>query len=169
MDINSQAAELTAKLIEVSLKNTAQIIYNKINVAKQKNNDKATINALEEIINDLIADKNELIQITKCYEQEFVAQKISDSDIEFITELFPMLIGVSGILNQDEEKGKAALAVLGALLSPKTLKILQLLGFNYKEAIGIPLTTLVAQTIENQTDKIRVSDKSNGKNQNHKR
>lgn len=169
MDITNQAAELTAKLLAVSVKNTAQIIYSKINAAKQKNDDKATINALEEIINDLIADKNELIQITKCYEQEFVAQKISDSDIEYITQLFPMLIGISGILNQNEEKNQAAVAFLEALLSPQTLKILQLLGFNYKEAIGIPLTTLVAQAIENQTDKIRASNKSNYKNQGTKR
>lgn len=36
MDITSQASELTAKLLEVSVKNTAQIIYSKINAAKQK-------------------------------------------------------------------------------------------------------------------------------------
>lgn len=79
------------------------------------------------------------------------------------------MIGISGILKQDEEKNQAALALLGAVLSPQTLKILQLLGFNYKEAIGIPLTTLVAQTIENQTNKMRASNKNNYKNQGIKR
>jgi Icc-related predicted phosphoesterase len=46
------------------------------------------INELEEIINSLISDKNELVQIAQAYEQEFVAQQISQDDIEYITNSF---------------------------------------------------------------------------------
>ena len=84
MNIETSVIELTAKLAEVGIKNTAQIVYDKIRAIKHKQNDKETINALEEIINDLISDKNELVQIAKCYEQEFVAQKISEDDIEYM-------------------------------------------------------------------------------------
>jgi len=159
MDIENSTIELASRLIEVSIKNTAQIIYNKINLAKQKSNDKETINALEEIINDLIADKNELIQITKCYEQEFVAQKISDTDIEYITnELLPLF---SSVLLENGQNNNIVTS-MEKILSPQVLKILQLLGFNYKEAIGIPLTNLVAQAIQNKTNKIN-NNKTSGK------
>ncbi len=160
MDMGNPAIELTSRLIEVSVKNTAQIIYNRMNLAKQKSNDKETINALEEIINDLIADKNELIQITKCYEQEFIAQKISDSDIDYITTtLLPLL---TSFVPKTEQSSGAILAI-EALLSSETLKILQLLGFNYKEAIGIPLTALVAQAIQNQTNKLNSNKITNNR------
>ena len=36
------------------------------------------------------------------------------------------------------------------LLNKDTLKTMQLLGFNYKEAIGRPLTNLVASMIESK-------------------
>ncbi len=160
MDMGNPAIELTSRLIEVSVKNTAQIIYNRMNFAKQKSNDKETINALEEIINDLIADKNELIQITKCYEQEFIAQKISDSDIDYITTtLLPLLTAFV----PKTEQSSGAISAIEALLSSETLKILQLLGFNYKEAIGIPLTTLVAQAIQNQTNKLNSNKTTNNR------
>lgn len=151
MDISNPAIELTSRLIEVSVKNTAQIIYNRITLAKQKSNDKETINALAEIINDLIADKNELIQITTCYEQEFVAQKISDDDIIYITkELIPLITS----LIPEEQQKSVEIETIRKILSSETLKILQLFGFNYKEAIGIPLTNLLAQVIKNQTNKL---------------
>ena len=114
--------------------------HDKIRAIKHKQNDKETINALEEIINDLISDKNELVQIAKCYEQEFVAQKISEDDIEYITDkLLPLLLKIPGIHEQQN--------ALEVILSKETLKILQLLGFNYKEAIGEPLTSVIAHAI----------------------
>ena len=40
-----------------------------------------------------------------------------------------------------------------------TLKTMQLLGFNYKEAIGIPLTKLCTQAIENLSNKKNITKK----------
>ena len=146
MNLETSIIELTAKLAEVGIKNSAQIIYDKIRTVKHKNNDKETINALEEIINDLISDKNELVQIAKCYEQEFVAQKISEEDIEYITDkLLPLLLKIPGVHEQQ--------AALEVLLSKETLKILQLLGFNYKEAIGEPLTGVISHAISSLAKK----------------
>lgn len=39
-------------------------------------------------------------------------------------------------------------ATLEKLLSPELLKILQLLGLNYREAIGVPLTKMIATKID---------------------
>lgn len=156
MDTNSATVELAARLKEIGTKNTVQTIYNKINLAKQKNNDKETINTLDEIINDLIADKNELLQIAAAYEQNFAAERLADSDIEYISrELLPIIstfvpAGENNLIISSVEK----------ILSEETFKILQLMGFNFKEAIGKPLTNIVAQAIQNQTAKVGASKSS---------
>lgn len=151
--------ELACRLKEVSINNTAEAVYKKINLAKQMQNDKETINVLEEIINNLTADKNELIQITQCYEQELLTQNISDDDIEYITkELLPIVTTFLPYGGGDSE----FVSSIKKVLSAETFKILKLLGFNYKEAIGQPLTNLVAQAILNQTTKLAIT-KVNGK------
>ncbi len=149
--------QLIDKLKEVSVRNTAEAVYDKIKLVKQKNNDKETVNVLEDLINNLITDKNELIQITKCYEQQFVTQDISNEDIEYITrELLPIVTTFLPFSGGDNE----FVSAIKKVLSAETLKILKLLGFNYKEAIGQPLTSLVSKAIENQTNKLIVSKSS---------
>ncbi len=150
MELNNPSNEL-ASLKEISSRNTAQTIYNKINLAKQRNDDKEAANVLEEIINDLTTDKNELIRIANSYERELMSQDISDSDIDYITkELLPIITTIIP-LNEDNLD---FISSIQKVLSKETFKILQLLGFNYKEAIGLPLTNFVAQAIQNQTNKL---------------
>ena len=61
--MEQQIIELGVRLAETLTKNTASAILTKIQLIKTKKDDKETINQLEEIIQDLIADKNELTQI----------------------------------------------------------------------------------------------------------
>jgi len=158
MKVSNPSNELVS-LKEVSTRNTAQTIYSKINLVKQKNNDKESTNVLEEIINDLITDKNELIRIANSYEQEVISQDISDSDIEYITkELLPIITTIIPFSEDSSE----FISSIKKVISKETLKILQLLGFNYKEAIGVPLTNFVAQAIQNQTNKL-IGQKSHTK------
>ena len=150
MELNNPSNE-SASLKEVCSRNTPQTIYSKINLAKQRNNDNEATNVLEEIINDLTTDKNELIRIANSYERELNSQEISDSDIDYITkELLPI---ITAFIPFNEENTEF-ISSIQKVLSKETFKILQLLGFNYKEAIGLPLTNFVAQAIQNQTNKI---------------
>lgn len=150
MEVTYPSNEL-ASLKEISSRNTAQAIYSKINLAKQRNNDKEATNVLEEIINDLTTDKNELIRIANSYERELMSQDLSDSDFDYITkELLPIITSFIPINEENTE----FISSIKKVLSKETFKILQLLGFNYKEAIGQPLTNFVAQAIQNQTNKI---------------
>ena len=150
MEVSNPSNEL-ASLKEISTRNTAQTIYSKINLVKQKNNDKEATNVLEEIINDLTTDKNELIRIANSYEQELKSQDISDSDIEYITtELLPIITSFISFNGENNE----FISSIQKILSKETLKILQILGFSYKDAIGLPLTNFVAQVIQNQTNKL---------------
>ena len=149
--ISDPVTDLTTRLKEISSRNNADIVYDKIHLIKQKNNNQETINVLEEIVNDLISDKNELIQITKSYEEEFLTRDISDDDIEYITrELLPIVTTFLPFTGGDNE----FVSSIKKLVSSETLKILKLLGFNYKEAIGQPLTNLVSQLIQQQTNKL---------------
>ena len=144
--MEQQLIDLGVRLSEELLKNTASAISTKIKAIKSKKEDKETINELEEIIQELISDKNELLQISQAYQQELMAQKITDKEIEYITkELIPKLqelVRATGGNNVDE-----MVRILSPLISKETLTILQLLGFNFRKAIGEPLTMLLEKLI----------------------
>lgn len=153
MDIDPQLAELGIRLGESAIRNTAGAIANKIQAVKAKKNDQETIHELEEIISSLISDKNELVQIAQAYEQEFVAQQISEENIKYITDnLLPVLKGLAEQTPGDEKDSgtqnlEKAIDALAPLLSVQMLTVLQLVGFNFKKAIGEPLTLLLQKFI----------------------
>ncbi|PEW44076.1 hypothetical protein CN431_13445 [Bacillus cereus] len=132
-------------------KNTTQKVMDKIRVSKETKDDKKTINALEEIITDLIAEKNKLIQIAQTYDEQLVAQKISEEEINYITDnILPLLENLLD-KSQNPEEDKKKIEMLKPILSKETFNILQLLGFNFKRAIGEPLTDLVNGLIASNT------------------
>ena len=148
-----QIADLGIRLGDTVLRNTAGAIADRIQTAKAKRSDKETINELEEIINSLISDKNELVQIAEAYKQEFVAQQISQEDIEYITNNFiPVLKDLIKQTSSDQNSVGATdiektIDGLTPLLSVEMLTVLQLVGFNFKKAIGEPLTLLLQKFI----------------------
>lgn len=152
MNIDPQLVDLGIRLGEAGARNTASMILDKIRVAKTKKGEKETINELEEIINNLIADKNELVQIAQAYKQELVAQQISEKDIKYITtNVVPVLKQLSQQTSSGPSSGTAnmeqTIDTLAPLLSVEALTVLQLIGFNYKQAIGEPLTLLLQKLI----------------------
>ncbi|NLK11951.1 MAG: hypothetical protein GX317_13570 [Staphylococcus equorum] len=160
--MENQAILLGAKLTEIAIRNTTETIINKVSAVKAKKDDKETINILEEIINDLIKDKNDLIQVSRAYEEEFIMRKISEDDLLYITEnLIPVLnelfITLMGFKSSNSEETlkmeeiQSLMKVLHPILSTETLKILQLLGFDFKAAIGEPLTELLRSLILSKT------------------
>lgn len=159
MDIDPQVAELGVRLGEVAVRNAASGISDRIRKARAKKQNQETINELEEIVNDLLADKSEIVQIARAYEQELVAQKISESDVEYITSrLIPKLKEfmerTAASQGESTQQAQEMIDLLSPLLSIETITVLQLIGFNFKRAIGEPLTTVVSQMIisKAQTD-----------------
>lgn len=146
---NQELIKASIELGKFLVQNTSQTIMDRKKLAKAKDSNEETINSLEEIINGLIAEKNQLIEIAQIYDEHLVAQKISKEDIDYITNsILPLL---ESILEKDETdegiKNKENLELLKPLLSAETFNILQLLGFNFKQAIGEPLTILVNKLI----------------------
>ena len=134
---------LAKQLAAVVISNTATIVADRVKAARASKDKDNTIAALEEIINEVVSEKSELTRIAQAYEQEFVSQKITEKELKYITDnVLPLL---------DEfvpENQKAIVEQVKSLLSVETLTIMQLLGFNYKRAIGEPLTMLLQKTIE---------------------
>lgn len=137
-------SQLAADLALVIAKNTASVIATRVKAALGNKNKDSQITHLSEIINDLVNDKNELIRISQAYEQELVAQSITDDDIKYIAE---NLIPVVEKLPLSKEQ-KSGIDAVKPILSKELLTIGQLLGFNYKRAIGEPLTLLLQKKIE---------------------
>lgn len=128
-------------------------IRDRLRVSKESKSDKENINVLEEIIQELLAEKNQLIQIAQVYDEQMVAQKISEEDVEYIaTNIFPLLEKLLDNSKDQEEaqKNRETLETFKPLLSKETFNIFQLLGFNYKRALGEPLTELVNGMIVSQ-------------------
>lgn len=136
--------QLAANLVEATARNGANFVSNKITAIKTKKNDKETIAGLEEIISDLLNDKAEIQRIAQAYEQELVSQKITEDDIKYITgNLIP-------VFNELMPGKETEMEQLKKVLSVETLTIMQLIGFNYKKAIGEPLTLLLKKIIESK-------------------
>lgn len=139
--------QLSVQLGEVVARNAASAVLDRITAAKARKKNEETINTLEEIVNDLLADKAELTLITQALDDQLVAQRLSEEDVAYITDhLLPVIQQLTARSGESAE-GDDLNEVVGPLLSTETLTILQLIGFNFKEAIGTPLTELVAKYI----------------------
>ncbi|MBP0726654.1 hypothetical protein J5Y03_15960 [Bacillus sp. RG28] len=153
VDINPELLKLSTDLTKLIGKTSVQVIIDKIKLARTKENKDEAISNLEEIITELIAEKNQLIQIAQAYDEQLITQKLSNQDIEYITTSIVPL--VNEILNysdgEEAQKAKVAINMIKPILSKETFNILQLLGFNFKQAIGEPLTYLVRSIISSKT------------------
>lgn len=135
--------ELAASLSAVAIRTTASSVQQRIKALKTAKKSNETIAGLEEIVNDLLEEKSEILRIARAYEDELVSQRISDDDIAYITKSIPKILGLINSFDDDEAIDDQNVQALKALTSTETVKILQLLGFNYRKAIGEPLTEVV--------------------------
>jgi hypothetical protein len=150
--IDPQFETLATQLADTVVRNTAASIADRISISKAGKKDKETIAELEEIISGLLSDKSELVRIAQAYEQELVAQQISSTDIEYIsTNIVPLVseLTEAGVASngQDATAARDILRLIQPILSVETVTVLQLIGFNFRQAIGAPLTELVKRLI----------------------
>jgi len=145
-----EIAALAAELASIAVRNTASAVFTRVKAIRTGKQHAEQVNELNAIINELVDDRNQLIAIAQAFEQELVAQRISDDDITYITDkLIPaaerlMQLGGSSPDTQTTE----ALELLKTVVSVEMLTVMQLVGFNFKRAVGEPLTRLVESLIE---------------------
>ncbi|MBC1500993.1 hypothetical protein HB943_10270 [Listeria weihenstephanensis] len=133
------------RLVETASRNTIGIVSDKIKAIKLNGDIKEQQVAYEEIINALLRDKQDLERVAQEYKSEYEKITISDKDIE---HLHSTVTTVLNLFSGADEKLKANEATIKGLVNKDTLKTMQLLGFNYREAIGEPLTAICADKLQ---------------------
>lgn len=152
MDFEQELVKQGASVAAQVIKNSAQGIHTKITAAKSSRTKDEAIGELQEIINELIDERSQLVQITQAFEEKMSMGKMSDDDIDYITkEIVPLLEKLMESSEGDYSKNLEALETFKPILSKETFNILQLLGFNFKEALGKPLTDLANKAIKSNT------------------
>lgn len=159
MELTPEMITLGTELATIVGQKSVETIFDKIRTVKRKGDKDEIISNLEEIINDLISDKNRLIQISQAYEENLITQKITQDEIDYITNsIIPLLEEFLKQSNQDDSgKIQDGINTIKPILSKEIFNIMQILGFNFKKAIGEPLTELLAALIRS---KINTTEKS---------
>lgn len=98
----------------------------------------------EDIINTLIEEENKAKDYALRYKTLYEEVNITDEDIDYLRDTIERIMKIlSDIGNSTDNESKinsSDLATMLDLINVDTLKSMQLLGFNYKDAIGKPLT-----------------------------
>lgn len=147
--MDPEMMQMTARLAELALRNSASAVFEKIKTSKAKKSDTETIAELTDIIQELIDEKQELELISQAFERELATQKLSEDDIKFVGEtVLPVIKEFASKGEDDNQDLLQSIDMIEPLISQNTLQVLQILGFNFKKAIGEPFTELLRKKIQ---------------------
>ena len=151
---------LGTSLTELAVKGTATAIAAKIKAIKNEKDCEKIRNVYDGIINELLSEREEAVRIAQAYKSELEKVSISDEDIEHLNHTVERLLELFGEyqVSTAQADGKEQIAEevesriksfeqIKELISVDTLKTMQLIGFNYKAAIGEPLTLMLRNFI----------------------
>ena len=143
---------LGTSLAELAVKGTATVISNKIKAIKDEKNSEKIRATYDEIINELLNEREEAVRIAQAYKSELDKVSISDEDIEHLHNTVSRILELLKNSLDDNNQIEMARQIqtyeqIKELISVDTLKTMQLLGFNYKSAIGEPLTLMLRNFI----------------------
>ena len=147
MEYQQTMIEMGMSLATLAVKGTASMVHKKMEAAKAIKDTETLRNTYDELLNEVINEREEAVAIAQAYKSELDRIEISDSDIK---HLHSTIAKVMEILNgmSEEKLPMEELNQLKDLISVDALKTMQLLGFNYKNAIGEPLTEICASKIK---------------------
>ncbi len=139
-------ADLAASLTVLAVKGTVSSVNTKIKSIKLEKNVEEVKNKYDEIVNELLSEREEAVRIAQVYKSEIERYQISDDDILHLHRTVETILEI--LQTMSPEIDTEILDQIKNLISVDTLKSMQLLGFNYKEAIGEPLTNICATAIK---------------------
>lgn len=156
-DVMSTLIESSTALATLIGSTTVRAISSKIQGLKVEKDVNKIRTEYDEMVNELLQERADAIRLAQTYKEELDKIQISDKDIEHLQNT------VSNVLDIVKEVSPSTqidtFKTLKDLISVDTLKIMQLLGFNYKAAIGEPLTELCAEKIRNLSKKQKNTQK----------
>ena len=141
---------LGKSLTELAVKGTATAISNKIKAIKDERNAEKLRATYDEIINELLNEREEAVRIAQAYKSELEKVVISDEDITHLHNTVSRILELlknSAVNGNDVTNQLKTYEQIKEFISVDTLKTMQLLGFNYKSAIGEPLTIMLRNLI----------------------
>ena len=156
--------EMGITLAELAVKGTASAVNKKVRAAKEIKDVEKLRTTYDELINEVLQEREEAIRIAQAYKSELDRIIISDEDIEHLNLTATRLLDI--IKSFSPGTNIEGFEAVKDLISVDTLKTMQLLGFNYKAAIGEPLTQLCANAISSLGNK--KNSQSSGKAQNRR-
>ncbi|MCL6634023.1 MAG: hypothetical protein K6T63_15510 [Alicyclobacillus herbarius] len=154
--------EVGANLANLVVKGTVASVTTKIKTMKHEKDIEVIRNTYDELINELLSEREEAIRIAQVYKNELEKIEISDSDIEHLHNTVTRVLEILKFAFPDAPIKE--LAMFQSLITADTLKAMQLLGFNFRAAIGEPLTELCAEAIRGKGTftNLRGNAKNNG-------
>ncbi len=145
--VTKELASLAVALTTLAVKGTATAVTKKVTSIKHEKNIENVRKVYDEIVNELLQERDEAVRIAQSYKSELDRVVINDKDIEHLHKTISRLIEIFGKASPSQEGNEFDFEQLKELINMDTLKTMQLLGFNYKAAIGEPLTSLCADKI----------------------
>lgn len=127
-----------AQIMDIAARTTVDSVTARLKRARADSDRDATIQQMDEIINELQRDRADLVRLAQGLEEQLVAQRLSPSEIGFISE---QIVPVVESFTDDD--AAEAIEAVKSLLSVELLTIMQTVGFNYRRALGEPLTEIV--------------------------
>ena len=146
MDIYTQPlVEAGVSLAELAVKGTASAVNKKIRAVKDVKDAEKLRTTYDSLINEVLQEREEAVRIAQAYKAELDRIVISDDDINHLHATVSKLLDIIKAFSPGTPID--SFEAIKELISVDTLKTMQLLGFNYKAAIGEPLTNLCANAI----------------------
>lgn len=125
---------------------TVNGVMSKVQQIKATKDQNQQIAEYNQLINNLLTNRNDLENISQQYKEKIERLIISDEDIEKLHNTIKTVLNLIYTFQDTDEESESVDALL-KLLNSDTLRTLQLLGFNYKKAIGDPLTEVTSKFI----------------------
>ncbi|GBF35013.1 hypothetical protein DCCM_4134 [Desulfocucumis palustris] len=147
MDVNytTTLIEMGKSLTTLAVKGTVSAVNTKVKAIKEEKNAEKIRATYDEIINELISEREEAVRIAQAYKSELDRIEISDENIKHLNNTVERVLEILKVMAPNTPL--ETYEQIKELISVDTLKAIQLLGFNYKAAIGEPLTQLCADAI----------------------
>lgn len=153
-----------------------------VTTVKKGADDEKTIDAYEDAFIKLIDENQKLKAVALGYKEEYEQIYLSEQDIEYLQKTATRLLNLfmpeltdedkenlkllyvnqgynevdaNKLIKENEEKQREEIdnfKKIIDLIQVDTLRTMQLLGFNYREAIGEPLTEITANALRNLTN-----------------
>lgn len=147
MDANYTVAmiEMGRSLAALAVKGSVSSINARVKTIKEEKNVDKVRATYDEVINELISEREEAVRIAQAYKSELDRIEISDENIEHLNKTVGRILEILKVMAPNTPID--TYEQIKELINVDTLKAIQLLGFNYKAAIGEPLTQLCADAI----------------------